>query len=105
MFNQNNQNPSFEQLKYFIQAGMFQEAIAAYSKLREIAEKNFELISNESIQKEFRENESILIGWVREQIKEIYQFTGRRNTEYAFTRGMSLLEILDIESTRRYFSQ
>lgn len=88
-----------------MQAGMFAEAIAAYSKLRDGATRESELISDKIIQRELKEAEYSLVKIVREQIQEIYRLMERGNIDYAFARGMQLVEILDVEPTRRYFTQ
>lgn len=100
-----NQDNPFSQLRYFIQAGMFVEAITSYSRLRDGAARNIEVISDKIVQRELKEAEYSLVGILRKQIQEIYRLMENGNIEYAFARGMQLMEILDVEPTRRYFTQ
>lgn len=100
----NRDNP-FAQLRYFMQAGMFVEAIAAYSQLRDGATRNPEVLSDKIIQRELKEAEYNLIKIVRDKLQEIYHYAERGDVEFAFARGMQLVEILNVEPTRRYFTQ
>lgn len=100
-----SQNNPFSQLRYFVQAGMFAEAIAAYSILRDGATRDSELISDKFVQREIKEAEYNLTKIVRDRIQEIYYLVERGETEAAFARGMQLEEILGVEPTRRYFTQ
>lgn len=100
-----SQSNPFSQLRCFVQAGMFVEAITAYSALREGATRDSGLIADEVFQRELGEAEYSLARIVRQQIEEIHDLMERGRTEHAFARGMQLAEILDVEPTRRYFTQ
>jgi len=95
----------FDQIRYLVKAGMFGEAIITYSKLRYNAMNEPELLSDKFFQREIKESEYSLTKIVRDRIQEIYHLNEQGNTEKAFAHGMQLAEILDIEPTRRYFTE
>ena len=100
-----NQNDPFAQIRHFVKAGMFVEAIAAYSLLRDRATRESELIADILFQRELRYAEDSLDKIVRDELRRIYNFIERGDIERAFARGMQLREILDVEPTRRYFTE
>ena len=103
MLNQNSK--PFAQIQYFIKAGMFREAIITYSKLRDGVTNESELLSDKFFQRDLKEAEYSLIKLVRDQIQDIHRLMERNDIRYAFARCMQLVEILDVEPTRRYFTE